>query len=82
MAAPRCPDCKVAMKAGWIPDAAFGGVIQAQWHEGGPAKSKNLGVFSGLVTTGTKMMPIQAFRCPDCGLVRTYAFPRKWNKVK
>jgi hypothetical protein len=71
MTAPRCPDCKVAMKEGWIPDAAFGGSLETYWQEGLSKKPKVLG-----------KMPIQAFRCSECGLVRIYAFPRKWNELK
>jgi len=82
MNTPRCPDCKVAMKEGWIPDATYGAVIQCHWHEGPPEKAKFFGMDAGMKATGVRMMPLQAWRCPDCGLVRSYAFPRKWNRVK
>lgn len=81
MATPRCPDCTVAMKKGWIPDATYGGIMQSHWHDGDPEKVSFLGIPAGMKGKATHMLPMQAWRCPDCGLVRTYAFPRPWKKA-
>jgi hypothetical protein len=70
MKTPTCPDCEVAMKEGWIPDANYLFTVQPNWREGTP-RGKG----------GRRQVPVQAFRCPDCGYLRLYAFPKKWNKV-
>ncbi len=71
MKTPKCPDCSVAMKEGWIPDISFGSAVVPLWEEGSPKKRRLIG-----------RGPVTSFRCPECGLLRQYAFPRKWNKVE
>jgi hypothetical protein len=71
------------MEEGFIPDAVFGGYMAARWHKGKPTPaSKLLGVDARAYVVGTRTMPLSAWRCPGCGLVRTYAHARKWNKVE
>ena len=80
-AVPRCADCSVAMEEGFIPDATLGGMCQSSWHRGLPETVEVLGMPGGLKIVGVKCMPIRAFRCPKCGLLRSYAFPRVWRKA-
>ena len=70
----QCPDCNVALEEGFVPDFAFNAVIQMMWHPG-PAESKTvLGLRTGSVELdSSKFLPVTAYRCPQCGLVRTYA---------
>ena len=82
MKTPHCPDCKVAMKEGWLTDYTFGGNLQSHFHDGPPEKVRVLGMHGGVKANGARMMPIQAFRCPDRGFIRLYAFPKKWNRVE
>ena len=79
--APRCPDCAVALEEGFIPDAALGGVGLAYWHRGKAEQTKIFGLEGGYKVVGTRAYPIRAFRCPKCGLLHSYAFPRVWRKV-
>ena len=70
MKTPKCPDCSVTMKEGWIPDANLYGHVPPVWEEGSPKRRRLIG-----------RGPVTSYRCPECGLLRQYAFPRKWNKV-
>ena len=78
---PRCPDCAVGMVVGFIPDATFRGMLLSHWHQGAPKTEEVLGIPTGVKVFGVKSMPIRAFRCPKCGLLRSYAFPRVWRKA-
>jgi hypothetical protein len=70
----KCPDCKVAMKEGFMTDFAFNRTIEVLWHPGKVESSTFLGIRQGAMEFDrTKFLPIVAFRCPECGLVRTYA---------
>lgn len=64
-----CPDCKTDMEVGFVPDH-YSQIIQSQWHPGS-ATSKT--AFGNLKLDSSQMIPIVAFRCPDCGLIRHYA---------
>lgn len=69
----NCPDCEVAMTEGFLPDVDYGDYVQSKWHPGKPRESKFLGLSGGVKVTEFKMVPLTAFRCGDCGLVRLYA---------
>ena len=72
--AKKCPDCKVDMEEGFAPDFAFNAVIQMLWHPGKPESKTVLGVRTGsLKLDQSEFIPTIAYRCPKCGLVRTYA---------
>ena len=64
---PECPDCRVAMVEGFVPDATYGEILQSQWVAGAPERSswRGIKVRSGVVIT--------TWRCPKCGLLRSYA---------
>ena len=72
--AKQCPDCDVAMERGFIPDFAFNDVIQMLWHSGEAEPNTVLGIRTGSVKLDkSEFLPITAYRCPKCGLVRAYA---------
>lgn len=70
---PACPDCREPMTAGFVIDHTEGGWrAREQWVEGIPEKSFWA---SGLKTKNRTVLPVSAFRCPRCGLLRHYANP-------
>ena len=68
-----CPECGAKMTAGFIPDATYGQILQSHWYAGEPENSKFLGLTAGLKVDRTRMQPIHAFRCDDCGRLFFYA---------
>jgi hypothetical protein len=77
-AAPRCPDCDVAMEEGFLVDNVNYGAVPARWHRGQP---KVIFLGAGPGTLGNRMMEVIVHRCTDCGLLRSYAQAKKWRKV-
>lgn len=69
MKAIACPDCGVEMEAGFIPDH-YAQTIRSHWHPGPGTETTFLG---NLKLDGVAMIPIAAYRCPRCGLLRQYA---------
>src|SRR6266516_2809721 len=52
-----------------IPDTTYGGFVSAGWYPGDPVKS-----WWGTYKVDRKqLIPIQTFRCPNCGYVESYA---------
>jgi hypothetical protein len=39
LAAPECPDCRVAMSEGFVPDNTYGKKLQSRWVAGAPEES-------------------------------------------
>jgi hypothetical protein len=75
---PHCPDCKCEMEVGFIPDFSYGtsshSVLQTLWHPGDPESRKFLGFHTGNVKVEqSEARKIVSFRCPECGLLRSYA---------
>jgi len=69
----RCPDCDAEMEKGFIPDNAYGAVVQAQWHRGEAGRRKFLGLEGGIKVKKDLLRPITCFRCNRCGLLKYYA---------
>jgi hypothetical protein len=68
-AQPTCPDCSTAMEVGFTPDY-YASIIQSRWHPG-MADEKT---FAGnLKLDPNALIPVTAFRCPQCGLLKQYA---------
>src|SRR5947207_13480902 len=64
-----CPKCRTQMVTGWIPDTTYGGFVSAGWYPGDPVKS-----WWGTYKVDRKqLIPIQTFRCSNCGYVESYA---------
>jgi hypothetical protein len=57
------------MVRGFIPDFAYGGAFVSSWHEGLPQKS----FWKKIKVSAASGIPIEAFRCPDCGYLEFYA---------
>lgn len=65
-----CPDCKVEMISGFIPDHDAQ-TIRSQWHPGSGTDTTFLG---NLKLDSKALIPIVAYRCPSCGLLKQFAF--------
>lgn len=69
MGTPTCPDCRTAMEGGFLRDRTDSGSVQAAWVEGAPERS----TWTGLKLKGRRQIPLYAWRCPRCALVRFFA---------
>ena len=71
------------MEIGFIPDALSGAIWQSQWHPG-PADPHHATIL-GMKVGGklnvdadlSRTLPITAFRCAGCGVLRLYATQTK-----
>jgi hypothetical protein len=80
MPSPRCPDCDVAMEEGFVVDYSHYIAFPQRWHRGKPKmRSALLGPAWDIVSA--RLMDVVTHRCPDCGLLRSFAHPKKWRKV-
>ncbi|QDV48994.1 PF20097 family protein [Gimesia fumaroli] len=77
---PQCADCGKDMEKGFVPDNTFLGTLQTGWHPGDPeAESRTL--FGMQLKNRTETIhvdesgtrKIMTYRCPTCGLLRSYA---------
>ena len=64
----QCPDCKIAMELGFIPDDVGGNYTRVGWHPGEPGGRNWM---LGMKLSKDKMKRMEAFRCPTCGQVET-----------
>ncbi len=69
----ECPDCGAQMEDGFIPDSAFQGYLQTHWHRGQAEEPSVFGFSLGKQIDESEMIPVRTFRCPACGLLRSYA---------
>ena len=69
----NCPDCDTEMTEGFLPDTIEGASVQSHWHAGPVKPRKFLGMPNGVQVHSFKTLPLTAYRCADCGLVRLYA---------
>jgi hypothetical protein len=65
----QCSDCRVEMVAGFILDMTYGGQLVPRWLEGHPEPS----IWTGVKLKGKECRPVDTYRCPKCGLLRSYA---------
>ena len=72
MAEYKCPDCDVSMEQGFIPDKAHTGYQPTYWMKGLFTTATSFGFGRG--SEGVSML-VATFRCPECGLLRSYALP-------
>ncbi len=70
----NCSDCGDSMELGFIPDSTYGALLQSRWH---PGEAKQLKVFGmelpRLETNISEFVPITAYRCSGCGLLKFFA---------
>ena len=70
----KCHECHAEMEMGFVPDFAYAAIAQMVWHRGDPEPSRILGVKTGSVKVDQQeFVPITAYRCTGCGLLRLYA---------
>ena len=70
---PSCPNCRLAMEEGFLPDASYGSILETHWHPGLANKTSFLGMPTGTKIDRSAMRVVQTFRCPQCGLLQSYA---------
>ncbi len=61
------------MEKGFVPDFAYAVVAQMVWHKGEPVPSYILGIKNGVKVNNKEFLPITAYRCTGCGVLRFYA---------
>jgi len=73
----NCPDCNVPMEIGCQPDANHGSTQWATFLPGVPVEASFFGLFKtgGIVMDWKRAIPVTVFRCPTCGLLKSYAMP-------
>lgn len=65
-----CPYCRVAMEQGFVIDRQHHSKPGVQqWAEGTPEPS----FWTGLKLKGKRVKKVSTWRCPDCGLLQSYA---------
>ena len=69
---PRCPKCQKPMERGHVPDASHGQVLETSWAPGEPERRRFVG---GIKYRAGEVIPVRAYRCPECGYVELYARP-------
>jgi hypothetical protein len=67
----RCPDCRVEMEVGFVPDH-YAQIIQSRWYPGLPTEKTFVG---NLKLDANAMIPVTAYRCTQCGLLKQFAVP-------
>lgn len=71
MTDPTCPDCGTRMQRGF---SVAEGNVQSEWFAGDPQRVTLFGhKMSPVRTRGLTMYKIVAYRCEQCGLLRSYA---------
>jgi hypothetical protein len=74
----ECPDCRVEMVEGFILDT--GAQLAPRWLQGRP----EISIWTGVKAIGKECRLVATYRCPKCGLLRSYATlevdpPRMWG---
>ena len=70
----RCPDCDVRMEDGFIVDFAQNIYFVSKWSPGIPQFRKILGWLTpGLKVRNADLVAVTTLRCPNCGLLKSYA---------
>jgi predicted RNA-binding Zn-ribbon protein involved in translation (DUF1610 family) len=67
--ATTCPECGREMEPGFVVDFRHGSREAAEWIEGPPERS----FWLGTKIRGKRRLAVESFRCPDCGLLKSYA---------
>lgn len=74
----KCPECQVVMQQGIIIDHTYANLLASAWHPWPVEFNKffgfDVGKSHGMKLDRTRMLQVSSFRCPQCGLLRNYAF--------
>lgn len=69
-----CSQCNARMEQGFIINIAeVSEATIAEWHPGEVEYKTFLGLEAGIKTNKSQMLKIVTYRCPKCGLLRSYA---------
>jgi hypothetical protein len=68
----ECIRCHVQMAIGFVPDGTHAGFAQQNWLPGEPEP----GFWTGIKMKKNQAVPVLTFRCPNCGYLESYAFPK------
>jgi len=68
----ECIRCHAQMEAGFVADLGEYGFTEQKWCPGEPTKS----FWTGLKMGKEKVIPVRTLRCPKCGYLESYAFPK------
>jgi hypothetical protein len=72
--APQCPDCQELMEIGFLPYQEDAAVCEIRWYPGEVEYYSLFGVrSSNIKTDSAKYRKVTSYRCPKCGLLRSYA---------
>lgn len=70
MTSHTCPACRAEMEEGFLLDKADANLPSPQeWVEGQPVPS----FWTGLKLKGKDKLRVTTYRCPNCGLLQSYA---------
>ena len=75
MTVQKCADCDSDMVLGFAPNLTHSGFVQLKWHKGEPEDSRFLGLKTGVKIDQRELVPMTAYRCTNCGLLKFYANP-------
>lgn len=67
----ECLRCRTPMEPGFIADDSYGGTVQEKWSPGEPKVS----FWTGLKVEKKAAHPVTTLRCPNCGMLESYAGP-------
>jgi hypothetical protein len=74
---PSCHRCQKEMVEGYLPDFAhYSRPEEPVWVEGKLTRSR----FLKILQLPDEKFPVRAFRCPQCGSLELFAFPR-WHRA-
>ena len=68
MDTPKCADCGILMKEGFLLDHGHGEKYASKWVQGPIQKG-----WLGIKTRGRASYPIVSYRCERCGMLKLYA---------
>jgi hypothetical protein len=60
------------MEVGYVLDSTHSGYRQQAWCSGEPKKS----FWTGLKIVADQLNSVRTLRCPNCGYLESYAFPK------
>ena len=62
------------MEPGFIPDSNYRAILQSGWHPGEARQRKFFFMeLDGLEVSSPEFIPITAYRCSGCGLLKFFA---------
>ena len=71
-----CPDCNGELELGFVPDVTMFKALQLSWHRGTPDDKTFLEFLKygpSVKYDRSQLLPIRAYRCQNCGLLRLFA---------